>query len=132
MPQVTGVRPRMYLGIDPGAAKRLDTFCVIEKNTGFVGGKGNPGSFMFQFGKTTGILHGFLVAAGIPHEEVTPSTWQKALGIPPRKKTETKGKFKARLRQHAERLFPGVKATLATCDALLIAEFCKRKREGTL
>lgn len=105
---------------------------AIEKNSGYVGGVGNTGSTMFVFGRSTGKLLGYLVALGIPHEEVTPRTWQKALGIPPRKKTESKAQFKRRLRHRAEQLFPEARVTLATADALLIAEFCRRKREGLL
>lgn len=108
------------------------TCAVIEKNTGYVGGAGNPGSAMFQFGRNTGLLTGFLIAAGIPYEEITPAVWQKALGIPPRKRDEKKGAFKNRLKAHAERLFPQMRVTLSVCDALLIATYCKRKHEGTL
>jgi len=108
------------------------TFAAIEANTGYVGGAGNPGSAMFKFGVSTGKLIGFLVAAGVPFETVTPRTWQKSLGITSRKRTESKSQFKRRLRERAERLFPSVKVTLATADALLIAEWCRRKRKGQL
>ncbi len=107
-----------------------DAFAVIEKNSGYVGGAGNPGSAMFKFGRSAGLLTGFLIAAGIPYEEITPQVWQKALGLPSKKLDEKKGQFKNRLKQKAEQLFPQVKVTLATADALLIAEFCRRKRGG--
>lgn len=103
---------------------------VIEKNTGYVGGAGNPGSAMFQFGKATGVPLGFLIAADVSHSEVPSNVWQKALGIAPRKKgrgAESKAAFKRRLKARAEQLFPRVKTTLATCDALLIAEYCRRQ-----
>ena len=73
-----------------------------------------------------------LIAAGIPFEEVIPRTWQKGVGITPRGKGETKTRFKNRLKAKASQLFPKVNVTLATADALLIAEFCRRKRTGTL
>lgn len=107
------------------------TFAVIEKVGGYVG-ENQPGSSAFKFGRSTGFLHGCLVAAGIPYEEVTPQRWQKSLGIPGRKKDETKGRWKARLKQHAERLYPKEKITLAVADAYLIATYAKRSREGTL
>ena len=108
-------------------------FAVVEQNTGYVGGAGNPGSAMFKFGVSTGKLLGCLTALDIPFSQETPRAWQKVLGIPPRKKTESKSQFKRRLRQRAEQLFPKVAGiTLATCDAVLIAEFNRRKREGTL
>ncbi len=130
-------------------------FAVIEQVGGFIGGP-SPGSAMFKFGMSYGGLRMALTAAGIPFEAVPPQKWQKALGIPPKKKatgTEkvqlTKGKhkgewrvkktggesgteFKNRLKAHAQQLFPNIEVTLSTADALLIAEYCKRKRQGTL
>jgi hypothetical protein len=99
---------------------------VIEKVGGFVAGNPTPGSAMFKFGVSAGHLQGFLIALGIPHEEVTPRRWQQALGIPGRKHTETKGQWKSRLKDVAQRRFPDVKVTLATADALLIALYCQR------
>ena len=112
-------------------------FAMIEQNTGYIGSKdgkdqGNPGSAMFVFGKNTGIVLGFLIAADIPYREVPPHVWQKELSIPKRKYKEKKGDFKRRLREHAERLFPKDAFTQATCDAALIAEYCRRAREGIL
>ena len=73
-----------------------------------------------------------LTAAGIPFEEVTPVVWQRGLGIPVRKKDESRSQFKGRLKAKAQQLFPQVKVTLKTADALLISEYCRRKREGRL
>ena len=107
-------------------------FAVLEKVQGYIG-VGHPGSGMFKFGKSAGWLEMTLVCAGIPYEEVTPQKWQKALGIPKRDaKKESKQDFKRRLRAFAQRLFPNEKVTLATCDALLMAEFARRKSTGTL
>lgn len=95
----------------------------------------------FKFGMGYGGLRMALIGAGIPFEEVDPRAWQKALGIPPRKKEETKPQFKLRLLKLAQQLYPSLplwsekKAKgrmLAVADALLIAEFCKRKHEGKL
>lgn len=108
-------------------------FAVIEKNTGYTGGKsgrGNPGSTMFKFGVNTGAYLMALTAAGVPFEEVAPMVWQRGLGIPSRKKHENKTQWKNRLKGAAQRLFPGTTITLATADALLIAEYCRRKHEG--
>jgi len=87
---------------------------------------------MFTFGMGYGGLRMALIACQIPFEEITPRTWQKAFGIIPRKKTETKTQFKNRLKAKAQQLFPKENITLATCDALLIALFCQRKSEGKL
>lgn len=117
----------LFRFIDPSHAK-----AVIEKNSGYIGGDGNPGSAMFVFGCNTGKLLGWLTAADVPFEECTPAKWQKSVGVVPRKKSESKSQFKRRLKQHAERLYPGLPITLATADALLIAHYCKIKNGGAM
>ena len=83
-------------------------------------------SSTFKFGCGYGGLRMALIAAGIPFDQVTPQAWIKALAIPPKKKTESKTQWKNRLKAHAQQLFPQEKVTLATADALLIAEYCRR------
>ncbi len=112
--------------------KAPDAFAAVELVTGYVGDGGNPGSAMFKFGTKVGAAHMALTALGIPFELVAPRRWQKGVGVAPRGAGETKGEFKRRLRAQAQRLFPNVKVTLATADALLIAEWCRRKRAGEL
>jgi hypothetical protein len=116
-------------------------FAVIEQVQGYMGGpdgqKGggsSNGRAMFTFGQSYGSLLMALTAAGIPFETVTPQRWQRALLIPPRKKKtgETRAAFKNRLKAKAQALFPQLRVTLATADSLLIAEYCRRKRTGTL
>lgn len=143
-------------GTRPAIEEKVGMFAIIEKVGGFIKGNPAPGSAMFKFGVGYGGLRMALIACGIPFEEVTPQTWQKALGITPRephtktreveiKKGKRKGQmrteryggetdmeFKNRLKAKAQQLFPGEKITLAVCDALLIAEYCRRKRQGTL
>ena len=87
---------------------------------------------MFTFGRNYGFLRGCLISLRIPFEEVMPRTWQKGLGIPVRKTNETKTQFKNRLKARAQQLFPEKTLTLATCDAVLIAEYSRRKRKGEL
>lgn len=107
----------------------MNPFAIIEKVGGYIQREGgNPGSAMFKFGMSYGGLRMALVAAGIPFDEVTPQAWQKALGISSRGKTETRGMFKNRLKAKAQQLFPSVKVTLATADALLLAEYCRRTK----
>lgn len=137
------------LKVDPTAEIKV----ALEKVGGYVQRKGDNGdvargSHMFVFGKGVGWIEMALEAAGLgDFREVTPQQWQKGLGIPPRKKHDkvrsrvlTKGKrkgvvvqerwggesdreFKGRLRAVAEKLFPGVKLTNATADAVLIAYY---------
>ena len=107
-------------------------------------------SSTFKFGVSYGGLRMALVAAKLIFGEVTPQRWIKGLEIPPRKphrstkqvqytKGKNKGKWhevkyggetgsewKNRLKAKAQQLFPQEKVTLATADALLIAEYCRR------
>lgn len=103
---------------------------ILEQVGGYVG-EGQPGSAMFKFGEGYGKLKMALTAAKIPYELVTPQRWQKQYSLS-RKKGEKKGPWKNRIKEVACRLFPQEKVTLATCDALLIAEYCRRKHTGTL
>jgi len=80
----------------------------------------------FKFGMNYLFLRACLVSCEIPFAEVTPRTWMKALAIRTRRKTETTTQWKNHLKQIAQQLFPQQPVTLATCDALLIAEYCRR------
>jgi hypothetical protein len=70
----------------------------------------------FTFGRGYGNLEMALTAAGIPFERVRPQVWQKALGC------LTKGD-KNITKRKAQEMFPGIKVTHATADALLIAHY---------
>jgi len=115
-------------------------------------GIASSGKFMQGYG----FLRGCLTAAGIPFEAVRPQQWIKGLDIPQRARHtktkrvqvsrgknkgewrnqkyggETDREWKTRLKAHAQQLFPKAQVTLATADALLIAEYCRRKNEGLL
>lgn len=109
---------------------RSDVTAMIEQVSGYIG-EGHPGSAMFKFGMSYGGLRMALIACGIPFETVTPQNWQKVLSIPKRDKKESRTQFKNRLKSKAQQLFPRVQVTLATADALLIAEYCRRKHAQT-
>lgn len=112
-----------------GLRPRGGVFAVIEKVGGYVRGSGgNVGHAMFRFGQSYGFLKGCLTAAAIPYDEVHSSTWQRAVGVNP-KKGEGRPQRKRRLRQRAEQLFPGTRITNATADAMLLAYYC-RQRHG--
>jgi crossover junction endodeoxyribonuclease RuvC len=91
----------------------------LEQVGGFIG-KGQPGSAMFQFGDSFGFLRGVLQALGISTELVRPQTWQR--GLAGLRGLEGAARKRA-LRDHASRIFPDLKPTLATADALLIARW---------
>jgi len=74
----------------------------------------------FKFGLNYGFLIGCLTALKIPFEFVTPNTWQKALSCQSKgNKNVTKAK--------AQQLFPQLKIIHCIADALLIAEYGRRK-----
>jgi hypothetical protein len=160
MPKIKSNRKIYYLGIDPGksggiafigeseilVSKMLDTesdIChclstvqypvkaMIEKVGGYRAGREQRGSAMFNFGMNYGGLRMALIALEIPFEEVTPKRWQKAFGLF-RAKTETNTQWKNRAKAKAQQLFPEITITLATADALLIAEYCRRYHQGVL
>lgn len=86
----------------------------------------------FTFGRGYGGLRMAMIAIEIPFEEVTPKKWQDEFSLKSKPK-EPKLKFKDRIRQKAQQLFPKLpvwKSTLgdqrAICDALLIAEYNRR------
>ena len=70
----------------------------------------------FSFGRGYGNLEMALTAAGIPFERVRPQVWQKTLGC------MTKGN-KNITKTLAAELFPSIKATHWSSDALLIAHY---------
>lgn len=79
----------------------------------------------FNFGYNFGMLEGFLIGSGVPYERVTPQAWQKGYGLfkqPGESHTDKKNRHKAL----AQELFPDLKITHATADALLIAEYARR------
>ena len=70
----------------------------------------------FTFGNGFGHLEMALTAAGIPFERIRPQVWQKAMGC------MTKGD-KNVTKRRAQELFPQLKVTHSTADALLIADY---------
>lgn len=73
----------------------------------------------FSFGRGYGNLEMALTAAGVPFERVRPQVWQKALGC-------LTGGNKNVSKAKAQELFPKMKITHATADALLLAEYGRR------
>lgn len=72
----------------------------------------------FTFGNGFGHLEMALTAASIPFVRVRPQKWQKAMGC------MTKGDKNVSKRR-AQELFPSMKITHATADALLMAEYAR-------
>jgi len=103
---------------------------VVEKVGGFIQGNPAPGSAMFNFGMGYGAVRMAMVGAGIPFCEVTPQAWQKYHQVA-RHPQETKSSWKNRLKTLAQSIYPDLKVTLRTADALLLALFLQ-KMESSL
>jgi hypothetical protein len=124
------------------------TRAVIERVGGYVRGYDDDakarGSRMFTFGQNYGQLLMALEASGIDYEIVQPAIWQRGAGVsritnhkPDGRATKWRGlwqesrpRFKSRLKARAQELFPDVKVTLKTADALLIAWYARKCCEG--
>ena len=77
----------------------------------------------FTFGQNFGTYIGFLTALKIPIVFVAPGIWQRTLGcLSKRNKNVTK--------QKAQELFPYLRLTHQTADAVLIAEYGRRRERG--
>lgn len=102
-----------------------DSVCVLEDV-----GQGMPGqssSSTARFARHNGHLEMALLALGIMTIKARPQKWEKTYSLGTSKKHE-KSEWKRMLKAKAQALFPqlGKKVTLKTCDALLIAEYCRR------
>lgn len=90
-------------------------------------GHGMPGQSSkatATFARHCGHLEMALLALGIPTTTVTPNKWMKSYQLG-KSSAFTKTQWKNRLKAKAQQLFPtlGKKITLATADALLIANY---------
>lgn len=73
----------------------------------------------FSFGRNYGMLLGILTSWQIPFTEVRPQEWQKAMQC-------MSGGDKNVTKRRAQQLFPKMKITHATAEALLIAAYCRQ------
>lgn len=105
-------------------SKFFDVKCVLEKVNAM---PGQGVVSMFNFGQNYGFIQGVLKAYNVPFELVTPQKWKKEFSVTSDKNTSI---------EVAKRLFPNVnlKATErckkdhdGMAEALLIAEYCRRK-----
>ncbi len=87
--------------------------------------KQSPGS-MFKQGVNYGLLRMALIGNNIPFTEVLPVVWQRSMGLVRSGANETPTQKKNRHKQMAQQLFPDLKVTHATADALLLCEYLRR------
>jgi hypothetical protein len=119
MPQTEG---DLVLLLRQLAADPADTIAVVELVGGYVG-QAQPASSAFKFGRNFGFILGVLQTLGIRVELVRPQVWQKSLGLGSARGCVSKTEWKNKLKSLAQRLYPQLKPTLATADALLILEY---------
>jgi Holliday junction resolvasome RuvABC endonuclease subunit len=102
----------------PSSTKHLDCKAYIEQvhSSPQMGVKS-----AFTFGNGFGHLEMALTASGIPFERVRPQVWQKATGC-------LSGGDKNVTKARAQELFPSLKITHATADALLIAAYGNKQK----
>lgn len=111
--------------------------CALERidprPTGF---KDKSGKWVQSILRSTCIIYGdclqlhmALLAVDLDPIMVGPRDWQKEF-TGPREKGKSKTSFKRDLKEIAQALFPEVHVTLVNADALLIAEWCRRKFEN--
>jgi len=107
-----------------------DIFAYVEKVGAFPGQKQGV-STAFAFGQAYGEIIGCLDALEVPYRLIIPNKWQKGIyGLPKKKDGPTE--HKRALKIKATQLFPKLKPTLATADALLIADWGCRDRSQIL
>ena len=83
-------------------------------------GISSAATFMINYGQ----LQGILAALKIPYEFILPQVWQRSMGC-------LSGGDKNVTKTKAQQLFPNMKGiTHALADALLIAEYGRRKEIG--
>ena len=98
--------------------------CLVAyiENVGFHR-PGNSAVVSCKFARHVGHLEAALYACCIPTTTVAPATWMKALGKMPANKKDRKNAIKERV----ARMFPHLKVTLGTADALGILVWARTK-----
>ncbi len=102
-----------------------EAVAYVEEVGGYIG-KAQPASSAFKFGRNFGFILGVLQTIGVRVELVRPQKWQKALGLGAASGCASKTEWKNKLKASAQRLYPNLKPTLATADALLILDYARR------
>ena len=103
------------------------THAWVENVPWVAGGKVSPAS-TGKLQRNVGVLHGALLALGIPHTLVAPQDWQKPLRLGTRSGCATSTEWKNKLKAEAQRRFPGLAVTLATADALLLLDYARNSK----
>lgn len=119
MPPTEGDLVSLLRDLCPNPA---NTVAIVEEVGGYVG-QAQPASSAFRFGRNFGFILGVLQALGVRVQLVRPQRWQKALCLGNASGCTSRTEWKNKLKGCAQRLYPHLKPTLATADALLILEY---------
>lgn len=92
-------------------------------------GAGIPGSAMAVYASNWGFIKGCVQYSGAPLHLVNPSTWARSLGLGT-SKGMSKREWKAKLKGHAQRLYPHLEITLKTADALLLLTYAVKQQSA--
>lgn len=84
---------------------------------------GNSGPAAATFARHCGHLEAIVYMLGVPLVEVSPQKWQKAIGTFPKEKKDRKNAIKEAM----ARLYPHLKVTLKTSDALAILTYAEKQ-----
>lgn len=122
---VQGFRPTMthtevvdIVRIGANLLKAYGSSMAFVEKVGYMPGDGGQGAN--TFGRVDGLLRGALLMAEISVRDVPPQQWQTAMLC-------LSGGNKNVTKNRALELFPGQKITHAVADALLIAEYGRRR-----
>ena len=85
----------------------------------------------FKFGEGYGFVRSSILAAGFSLVIVRAQDWQASVLGAKKRPKEEKPAHKRRLRGIAQQMFPDVRVTLSTADALLIASFGVSREVGS-
>lgn len=95
---------------------------IIEKVGGYM--PGNSGPAAVKFARHCGQLDGLVAGMQLPVEYITPTKWMKAVLLTvPKEKNDRKNAIKLKMQQ----LYPHLKVTLKTADALGILTYALEK-----
>jgi len=113
-------REELSLAVRQGCeiVKSYDSREAYLEKVGYIAGDGGQGAF--TFGRVYGGLEQALLAHGMAVRDVMPMAWQTRLEC-------LTGGNKNVSKRVAQRFFPDMKITHAVADALLIAEYGRRR-----
>lgn len=115
---------------DDGAILPMDAFVCYLEDVGH-GRTGESMGALCKFARHNGHIEMALIAEGIRTVHVLPQKWMKSLGIGKSSDCATKTEWKNKIKRRVEDLYPQLKVTLKSADALAILEYAiERERRN--